>query len=236
MRETTRTFIAIPIPDPIGRELACWQQALAPEVPACRWVENQPLHITLAFLGDVPTRDLNELCLAVAAAAEPFGRFELRVEGLGAFPSLARPRVVWAGITADDLGPLGTLRESVVRAATKAGYRPDDPRFHPHVTLGRIKSDRGRPCDLTEIVRREQARSAGSFPVVEVVTYSSSLGPRGAVLCAAESCPAQGQKDRSRALTCADRRLYGEGFRTRAPITAKRSTPHVDRRRLTMLV
>jgi 2'-5' RNA ligase len=176
MRETTRTFIAIAIPDPVGYELAGWQRALAPEVPGCRWVETQPLHLTLAFLGDVRNRDLNELCLEVAAAAEPFSRFDLNVEGLGAFPSPARPRVVWAGITADDLGPLQTLRESVVRAATKAGYRPDDPRFHPHVTLGRIRSDRGHPCDLTEIVRREQARSAGMFPVVEVVTYSSTFG------------------------------------------------------------
>jgi RNA 2',3'-cyclic 3'-phosphodiesterase len=194
MRESTRTFIAIPIPDPVGRQLAGWQQAFAPEVPGCRWVESQPLHITLAFLGDVPNRDLNELCLAVAAAAEPSGRFELNVEGLGAFPNPARPRVVWAGITADDLGPLSTLRESVVRAATKAGYRPDDPRFHPHVTLGRIRSDRGRPCDLAEIVRREQARSAGSFPVVEVVTYASTLGPGGAAYAPLNRARLKGKK------------------------------------------
>ena len=121
MRETTRTFIAIPIPEPIGKKLARWQQALTPEIPGCRWTESDslPFHITLAFLGDVPNRDLNELCLAVAAAVEPFGRFELKVEGLGAFPSPERPRVVWAGITADDLGPLMTLREAVVRAATR---------------------------------------------------------------------------------------------------------------------
>ena len=139
----------------------------------------QPFHITLAFLGDVPNRDLNELCLAVAAAVEPFGRFELTVEGLGAFPSPARPRVVWAGITAADPEPLLTLREAVVRAATESGYRPDDPRFHPHVTLGRIKSDRRRPCDLTELIGRVQPRSIGSFPVVEVVTYASTLEPGG---------------------------------------------------------
>ena len=176
MRETTRTFIAIPIPDPIGQQLARWQQELAPEIPGCRWVETQPLHITLAFLGDVPNRDLSELCLAVAAAAETSGRLDLSVEGLGAFPSPARPRVLWAGVTAADLGPLGTLREAVVRAATRAGYRPDDPRFHPHVTLGRIRSDRGRPTDLTEIIAREQGRSAGSFTAAEVVTYSSTFG------------------------------------------------------------
>ena len=69
MRETTRTFVAIPIPDPLGPQLRRGKTALAPDVPGCRWVE-PALHITLAFLGDVPSRDLNELCLAVAAAVE----------------------------------------------------------------------------------------------------------------------------------------------------------------------
>ncbi len=194
MRESTRTFIAIPLPDPVGQQLAAWQRELAPGIPACRWVEARPFHITLAFLGDVPNRDLNDLCLVVAAAAEPYGRFELRVQGLGAFPSPARPRVVWAGITGDDLGPLGELRTAVVRAATQASYQPDDPRFHPHVTLGRIRSDRGRPCDLTELVRREQGRSAGAFPVFEVVTYASTLGPEGATYAPLNRARLKGKK------------------------------------------
>jgi 2'-5' RNA ligase len=194
MRESTRTFIAIPVPDPVGQQLAGWQLELAPEIPGCRWVDSQPFHLTLAFLGDVPNRDLNDLCLSVATAAEPFGRFNLRVEGLGAFPTPARPRVVWAGITADDLGPLAELRKEVVDAASRAGYQPDDPRFHPHVTLGRIRSDRGRPCDLTEIVRREPARSAGTFPVVEVVTYASTLGPKGATYAPLNRARLKGKK------------------------------------------
>jgi len=197
MPETTRTFIAIPVPEPVGTQLVRWQQALAPQIPACRWVESQPLHITLAFLGDVLNRDLNELCLAVAAAAEPFGRFELKVAGVGAFPGPGRPRVVWAGINADDLGPLMAIRDAVVQAATRAGYRPDDLRFHPHVTLGRIKTDRGRPCDLTELVRREQARSAGTFRVDEVVTYSSTLEAKGAVYAPLNRARLKGKKAES---------------------------------------
>lgn len=197
MPETTRTFIAIPIPDPAGAQLARWQQALAPYVPGCRWVESRPLHITLAFLGDVPHRDLNGLCLAVAEAAEPSGRFDLKIEGLGCFPNAGRPRVLWAGITAEDLGPLMDLREAVVRAATKAGYRPDDPRFTPHVTLGRIKSDRGRPADLTALVRREQLRSAGSFRVDEVVTYASTLESHGATYAPLKRAQLKGKKAES---------------------------------------
>ena len=92
-------------------------------------------------------RDLNELCLAVAAAVEPFGRFDLSVEGLGAFPSPGAA----AGRLGGDHGrrsrpASATSGKAVVRAATQAGYRPDDLRFHPHVTLGRIKTDAGGPA------------------------------------------------------------------------------------------
>ena len=179
MREMTRTFIAIPIPEPIGLKIGRKQAELTPELPGYRWTVSSPFHLTLAFLGDVKNRDLHELCRAVTTAAEPFGRIELRLEGLGAFPSPQKPRVVWAGVTAPDLNPLFDLRKAIVQAATQAGYRPDDPRFHPHITLGRIKSDRGPACDLTEIIAREQTWSAGSFTAVEVVTYASTLDPKG---------------------------------------------------------
>jgi 2'-5' RNA ligase len=180
MRETTRTFIAIPIPDPIGTKLGQKQVELTPTVPGCRWTTGAPFHLTLAFLGDVRNRDLDELCRNVAAATEPFERFELELKGLGAFPSLQKPRVIWAGITAIDLNPLLELRKAVVQAATQAGYRPDDLRFHPHITLGRIKSDRGHQApDLSAVVDREQTWSAGRFTAVEVVTYASTLDPKG---------------------------------------------------------
>ncbi len=180
MPETTRTFIAIPIPDAIGSQLARWQHSLGPQIPSCRWDETRPFHITLAFLGEVDNSDLNSLCRAVSSALESSPRFELKIVGLGVFPSPDRPRVVWAGIQADDLAPLTRLRAEVVQAVTQAGYRPDDDRFHPHVTLGRIKPDRrSKPHDLTNLLRREQVRSGGSFRVDEVITYSSVLDPGG---------------------------------------------------------
>jgi RNA 2',3'-cyclic 3'-phosphodiesterase len=179
MRETTRTFIAIPIPEPIEKKLVRRQSELTPKVPGCRWTSGLPFHITLAFLGDVRNNDLNALCLAVASAVEPFGRFELQLEGLGAFPSEQKPRVIWAGVTPPNPNALLDLREAVVESAARVGYRTDDPRFHPHVTLGRIKSERGSVCDLTRVVERGREWSLGSFSVSEVVTYASTLDVGG---------------------------------------------------------
>jgi RNA 2',3'-cyclic 3'-phosphodiesterase len=181
MSETTRAFVAIAIPPPLGQELARLQTLLAPEVPGCRWAESSPFHTTLVFLGDVRNSDRDQLCESINAAAGLFEPFELCLEGLGAFPSVARPRVIWAGVVAPNLKPLIDLREAVVIAVSEKGYPPDDLRFHPHVTLGRIKPGRHGHCDLTRLVESYRGWSAGPFPVEEVTTFASTLGPGGPI-------------------------------------------------------
>jgi 2'-5' RNA ligase len=187
MPQTTRTFVAIAVPEPLGQKLARLQTELAPLIPGCRWTTSQPFHATVAFLGDVRDRDLNEVCKAVeggvVAGAESgaFEALEVRLQGLGAFPSPAKARVVWAGMTAPSLQPLLDLQQSIVRALARAGYRPDDQRFHPHVTLGRIKSNRSGGCDVTEAVERCRGWAGGSFTVTDITTFASTPGPSGPV-------------------------------------------------------
>ena len=131
-------------------------------------------HLTLAFLGEVDHADLASVCRAVAEASAPFSPFELRIRGLGAFPDPARPRVVWAGIEGD-LETLGALQRALVSGLSKAGYRPADDRFHPHVTLGRVKGGRGPSPDLRPPVRRFKAtlgwNSWRPFAASEAVSY-----------------------------------------------------------------
>jgi RNA 2',3'-cyclic 3'-phosphodiesterase len=183
MSRTTRTFIAIPIPPAPGDKLARLQNLLAPQVPAARWTTTLPFHMTLAFLGDVLDTDLNAVCKAVAQACAAFAPFELRLEGVGAFPKPARPRVLWAGLRTPDPQVLEGLQKSVVHAVTNAGYRPDDQRFTPHATLARIRPDRRDPLpgDLTAILAPHQIWSGGSFKVTEVITYGSTLSADGPV-------------------------------------------------------
>jgi len=181
MAQTTRTFIAIPLPDTIGDRLTRLQGRLAPQAPSVRWNATPPFHVTLAFLGDVPYVDLNAICGAVTAAARTVRRFELTVTGLGAFPNLSRPRVLWAGLEGPGLEPLSRLQRAVIAALDEVGCVPDDDRFSPHVTLGRIKPGRGsaQPDNLAAVVARHQTWSAGAFTVGEVVAFSSTVTPEG---------------------------------------------------------
>jgi 2'-5' RNA ligase len=180
MSESTRTFFAIEIPEALGTELRRVQLTLAPETPGCRWVSGGAcFHMTLAFLGEVRNRDLPRLQQLVAASVARCEPCDLHFDGLGAFPSARRPRVVWAGLLARDPSLLARIQQAAALGARSAGYACTDDRFHPHVTLGRFKPDRRSPCDLTTIVERYRSWSCGDFTANEVVGFASRPGSVG---------------------------------------------------------
>jgi len=185
MAQTTRTFLAIDVPPPVSERLAKLQSRLAPLVPAFRWGDSTHFHMTLAFLGDVPFAELNEVCDAAKKAARSCRRFEVRVAGLGAFPKPERPRVVWAGFDGPGLEPLAELHKAVLANLRRIGRTPEDSRFTPHVTLGRLRTGRDKsrpptPCpDLSPLIEQHKDWAAGEFTVGEVVAYSSTLTPEG---------------------------------------------------------
>jgi 2'-5' RNA ligase len=195
MPSTTRTFIALPVPSAQDANLTRLQELLSPQVPGVRWASTFPFHATLAFLGDVHDTDLNAVCKAVEEAARPFPPLELRLEAVGAFPSPARPRVIWAGLKAGQPEVLEALHKTVFQAATVAGYRPDD-RFTPHVTLGRLKYDRRdrKAPGLTGVLESFKSWSGGAFTAREVVTFSSSLTPDGPIYFPLARAPLSGKK------------------------------------------
>jgi 2'-5' RNA ligase len=180
MSSTTRTFIAVEVPKGPCDQLGRLQRALGPEAPGVRWVSAEAFHITLAFLGDVPHGDLAAVCRTVGTSVGPSPRFELRLEGLGAFPILRKPRVIWVGAAGPGVAPLMDLQKAIGDAVDSAGYPPDE-RFHPHVTIGRLKPGRRRPLDLSSLMDRYATWSPGSVWVSEVITFSSTLTPEGPV-------------------------------------------------------
>jgi 2'-5' RNA ligase len=194
MPDTTRTFVALAIPKEYRGKLGRLQAKIAPDFPGTVWVPPENFHVTLAFLGDVPHADLGGLCKAVGEAASGFGPMALRVEGLGVFPKPERPRVVWVGVIGPDLEALVELHRAVSGAAAKAGYPPADDRFHPHVTIGRMKVGRGPAPEIGPVLRHYQGWAAGSFTAAEVVTFSSTLGDEGPTYTPISRAPLSDEK------------------------------------------
>ena len=179
-----RTFVAIELPAAVRTALAELQTALRATALPLRLTAPEALHLTLAFVGEIPAVRVADLTAAVAGGAQGVGPFVLRAEGVGMFPNARAPRVVWAGVEGDPdaLARLTNLRATLVRELAAAGF-PADRRFDPHLTLARVR-DGASPADRAAIGAAVQALpslSAVAFPVPAVSVMRSDLQSGGAV-------------------------------------------------------
>ena len=184
-----RAFIAVDLPfeirDAIGRAMAPLQKGIGSIV---RWVAMENMHLTLKFLGDVSPSNVEMLSQMLQAEADLFNCFDLRLSGLGSFPNLKRPRVIFIGIQAPPT--LEALQRGIESASRRLGYESEERGFSPHLTIGRVKQN-VTPTEQQAIRRAlEETRidSLGTARVDSVHLYKSDLKPSGSVytkLCSA---------------------------------------------------
>ena len=178
-----RTFIAVELPPDIQEALAHTQASLkrALTMRSLRWVNPGSIHITLKFLGDVMPSQIPSIQAALAAVVPRHAAFSLAVAGLGAFPSLSRPNVLWVGLEGQ-LVPLQRLRDDVEAVIAPLGFPTERRPFQPHLTVARIKD--APSADLRvigETVRHAEARRLGQIDVHEVALMRSELRREGAL-------------------------------------------------------
>ncbi|MCI0376575.1 MAG: RNA 2',3'-cyclic phosphodiesterase [Gemmataceae bacterium] len=173
-----RTFIALDTGKAIRDRLASLQGTLADTGAEVKWVEKKNLHLTLLFLGEVEDRELVDVCRAVADVAGQHKPFELSIEKAGCFPNPRRPRVLWVGV-GKGTQEVCALHDDLEKPLLELGcYRREERRYTPHLTLGRVKSE--RPMDrLAAALQKEQGFSAGETVLCEVHVMSSHLTPQG---------------------------------------------------------
>jgi 2'-5' RNA ligase len=171
-------FVALAPPPEAVEHL---DEFLAPRRDAAdfRWAAPDQVHVTLAFLGSVADRHLDELEERLGRAAARRTAFPARVAGGGAFPNVARARVLWAGLDLDEFGEteLSRLATGARAAASRTGVAVDGQRFRPHFTLARL----GRPAEVTAWVRLLDGYSGPAWVADRFALVQSHLGegPRG---------------------------------------------------------
>jgi 2'-5' RNA ligase len=172
-----RTFIAVELQKSIRDRLIALQEKLADAGTEVKWVAPENLHVTLLFLGEVEDREVPEVCRITANCAKQHAAFDMSIEGVGCFPNSRQPRIIWAGVGAGRPS-LGAIHDDLEAALAVCGYRREDRHYSPHVTLGRIKSD--RPVHgVSEVMAKHENWRAGESTVRELHVLSSCLSPRG---------------------------------------------------------
>jgi 2'-5' RNA ligase len=185
-----RTFIAVDLGKAVRDRCVALQEALARASAGAdvKWVEQENLHVTLLFLGEVDDRAVPALCQAVTGACAGRDGFALSVEGVGCFPNPRRPRTLWAGI-GEGAAELVALHDALEPPLLALGcYRREERQYTPHVTLGRVRGDGGADRLAAELTRQAKW-PGGATDVREVRVLSSELLPQGPVYTVLSRAP-----------------------------------------------
>ncbi len=184
MIEQIRSFIAIEFDNEQKRALADLQSRLKRDHDsnAIRWVVAGNIHLTLKFLGNVAADKQLALQNAVAAACAGTPPFVLKLNGVGAFPNVNRPNVVWVGVEGD-VGTAIKLAQKIDQACTALGFPREERALSPHLTLGRVKRDASsrERQQISEMLAKAQARDLGECRIERVSIMKSELKPSGSV-------------------------------------------------------
>jgi 2'-5' RNA ligase len=146
--------------------------AVRREAAAYRWTVPEQWHLTLAFLADVPDRVHDDLHARLERAARKRHPMRATIAGGGAFPNVARAKVLWAGIELDDPVELSRLATGCRAAASKAGVEVAGERFKAHVTLARMS----RPVEATPWVRLLDTYRGPTYDLDQISLIASHLG------------------------------------------------------------
>ncbi len=173
-----RTFVAIPLPAECQAMLEQIQQELRGYRAEVGWIAIPSIHLTLKFLGEADPEIIPKLEESLKSATQAEHSFELRLRGLGCFPNLKSPRVIWCGLEGDTES-LSRLQQRVETVCNEFGFPPEARAFKPHLTLGRVKGKRNLQ-PLVDCIKigsdLERSFKADHFNV-----YRSTLRPTGAV-------------------------------------------------------
>jgi RNA 2',3'-cyclic 3'-phosphodiesterase len=173
-----RAFIAIEIGSQTAENISERLAALKPRLPDIRWIPPDNFHLTLKFLGAVEETKTDPICAALERELHPFPRFTINAKGLGVFPGVKRPRVLWVGLEGKELTALASRVEA---ALDPLGFTPEKREPKPHLTVARWRQFEGSSRKLAADLESWKNHEFGETMVAEVVFFQSVLKPQGAV-------------------------------------------------------
>lgn len=172
-----RTFIAVEVPPALRHKLAQVQDRLKQSGARVRWVPPENIHLTLKFMGSVDEELIDDIIAVMREAVLALGAWTAEVKGVGSFPSKRRPRVVWVAV-ADEDGKLDDIHRKLEEGLRRLGVQEESRRYHPHLTLGRVKSD---TLGLVQAIDSLKEAQVGLLPVESLTLFRSDLRPEGAL-------------------------------------------------------
>lgn len=142
-----------------------------------KYVDLENIHLTLKFFGDIDTEGIDLLSSKISQVVSNFDRFAIKIKGCGAFPNTSRIKVIWLGIDDDQL--IKQLHDELDKEFVQLGF-DEDKRFSSHLTIGRMKSAKGKNKVKSTIEEFSEV-DIGEMEVDKIILKKSTLTPSGPI-------------------------------------------------------
>lgn len=185
-QQNIRCFVAIEISEQIQSRLTAIQDELRQYIESASWVKPGNIHLTLKFLEEVNHSDIQSIGAVIEQVAQRHPAFSMQIGGIGAFPNLARSRVLWTGITVG-AAEIKALAQEINTELGGCGYPADSKQFNPHLTLARLKS-RVDLNPLIDTFRQYDQMDGTNMEVDGIALIQSELHPSGAIYTPLKFC------------------------------------------------
>lgn len=177
-----RSFVAVEIKN---QQILAALEELKRLKADVRQVEEENLHLTLKFLGEIPESDVEKIHSAMLAAFAAFKPFEVSLRGIGVFPSLSYMRVVWIGFEKGRKELIAAQR-ALDKELSKLGFKTEKS-FEPHLTIARVRSPVGKE-ELKKFILARKEGDFGSARIEKVAFKKSVLTPKGPIYTTLREC------------------------------------------------
>jgi 2'-5' RNA ligase len=174
-----RSFLAIELPRTIRKKIEEVEKDLKSSHADVRWVDPEKIHLTLKFFGNIDESRIDPIVKSIQGPTQITSTFLLTVRGMGAFPHFKNPRVIWMGLV-DGKEALIAFQKELEKELEEIGFQPEERPFQPHLTLGRVKSSRGRD-ELAGRMEKYREEAFGEFQVESLILFRSDLKPSGPI-------------------------------------------------------
>jgi 2'-5' RNA ligase len=187
-----RCFIAIEIPESIRGAIVSSIDGLKKSGADVKWVSPENIHITMQFLGDTEETQIPLIKEALNKILLPYSPFYIKIAGVGCFPDARRPRVIWVGT--EEAQQVIDLHGDIAKGMVTFGFQEEGKIFTPHLTVGRVKSNRNTGALLKKMDEIKIVRFS-DFEVRNITLMKSELKPSGAIYYSLAEIPFGGSNN-----------------------------------------
>ena len=187
-----RSFLAFELPEEFKKIVSRASGEMKKSPLNVRWVKVGNIHLTVVFIGDMATEQLDPMGKNISEVCQEHAPFNIAINGAGVFSSRRNPRVLWIGLDGD-IDRMAAFRDALQNKLKPFGIKEEKRLFNPHLTLGRFRKGAESGVHLEDLLLKYKDLASPERALRELALFKSDLKPGGVVYTKLNAWPLDGR-------------------------------------------